>query len=65
MPLEAIPLPKRWIARLIRTTYVAAAFRSALQGNFGPPLAYHVLILVSLAAAFLLLVQRKLDWRAG
>lgn len=65
IPLELMPLPLQWLARLIPTTYAAHGFRSALAGNFGPVLAYDILILVLLMAVSLILVHRKLDWRAA
>lgn len=64
IPLEAMPAPLQWIARLIPTTYAAQGFRAALAGHFGPGLAVDLFILVLLMAVSLVLVHRKLDWRA-
>lgn len=64
IPTELMPVPLQWVARLVPTTYAAHGFRSALAGHFGPGLAYDILILVILMAAALVLVHRKLDWRA-
>lgn len=65
IPMEHMPLPMQWIARLIPTTYAADGFRTALAGNFGPALAYDMLILVLLMIVSLFAVHRKLDWRAA
>ncbi len=65
IPLDQMPSLLRWLAVVFPTTYVADAFRTALSGNFGTGLAYDVLILAAYSLAFLVLVQRKLDWRAG
>ncbi|HWI64613.1 MAG TPA: ABC transporter permease [Symbiobacteriaceae bacterium] len=65
IPLEVMPLPLQYLARLVPTTYAADAFRSALAGNFGPALAYDVLILVLLMAVSLVAVHRRLNWRAA
>ncbi|MHB9144464.1 MAG: hypothetical protein ACYC5Y_03920 [Symbiobacteriia bacterium] len=46
------------------TTYVADSFRAVLAGRFGIGLGFDVLLLTLLTLAFLLLVHRKLDWRA-
>lgn len=64
IPLEAMPFPLRIVAMFIPTTYVADSFRSALEGNLGINLIYDGLILVGFSVAFLVLVYRKLDWRA-
>lgn len=65
VPLEQMPTVLRWVAVAFPTTYASDAFRNALSGNFGTGLAYDVLILGLYSLAFLVLVQRKLDWRAG
>jgi ABC-2 type transport system permease protein len=65
IPLEYMPVPMQWIARLVPTTYAADGFRAALAGNFGPALAYDILILVLLMVVSLVAVHRKLDWRAN
>lgn len=65
IPAEAMPAPLRLISRLVPTTYAADAFRAAIAGNFGPSLAYDVLILVLFAAGFLVLIHRKLNLRTA
>lgn len=64
IPMEALPLPARYLSAITPIPYVAEAFRAALAGNFGPELAYHVGIITLMALACLTLVHRKLDWRA-
>lgn len=64
MPQDAMPLPLRLVAYLMPTTYVADSFRAVLAGHFGAGLEVDVLLLVVFTAAMLLLVHRKLDWRA-
>lgn len=65
IPIEHMPLPMQWIARLVPTTYAADGFREALAGNFGPALAYDMLILVLLMVVSLVAVHRKLNWRSA
>lgn len=65
IPLEAMPAPLRAIAPFTPITYVADAFRAVLHGHFGTNFTYDVLMLLGFTAAFLLLVHRKLDWRAA
>lgn len=65
IPIEHMPMPLQWIARLVPTTYAADGFRAALAGNFGPALAYDMLILVLLMVLSLFAVHRKLDWRSA
>ncbi|MDF2629140.1 MAG: type transporter [Symbiobacteriaceae bacterium] len=65
IPMEHMPAPMQWIARLVPTTYAADGFRSVLAGNFGPGLAYDILILVLLMVVSLVAVHQKLNWRAA
>jgi ABC-type multidrug transport system permease subunit len=55
----------RLVAPLTPITYVANVFRAVLAGHFGTQFTYDVLILLGFTAVFLVLVHRKLDWRAG
>ncbi len=64
IPLERLPLPLRVIAQLNPATYAADAFRAVLSGDLTIALAIDVLALSAFAAAFLLLVHYKLDWRS-
>lgn len=64
IPLEALPLPIRWLSALTPIPYVADAFRLVLSGNFGLDLAYHVGIVALIGVGCLGLVHLKLDWRA-
>jgi ABC-2 type transport system permease protein len=65
IPLEAMPAPLRAIAPFNPVTYVADAFRAVLAGHFGAQFTYDVLILLGFTAVFLVLVHRKLEWRAA
>ncbi|MHB9145822.1 MAG: ABC transporter permease [Symbiobacteriia bacterium] len=64
MPQDVMPLPLRLFSYAMPTTYVADSFRAVLAGRFGMSLGLDVLLLILFTAAMLLLVHRKLDWRA-
>lgn len=65
IPLDAMPLPLQFVARFVPTTYVADAFRMVLAGSLGVNVFYDIILLFCFTAAFLLVVHRKLDWRAA
>lgn len=64
IPLQALPLPLRILAQFIPLTYSADAFRAILNGG-GTNLLMDIAVLCIFALLFLLLVYRKLDWRAA
>ncbi|HWQ15945.1 MAG TPA: ABC transporter permease [Roseiflexaceae bacterium] len=65
IPAELMPAPLRVVALFVPTTYAADAFRAALAGEVGPRILLDALALAGFSAAFLWLVQRKLDWRGA
>jgi len=64
VPPEVLPAPMRICGWIMPTTYVAAIFRAALEGRYDSEFVADLLILVGFSVGSLVLVQRKLDWRA-
>lgn len=64
IPPETMPPFLQFTAKLIPTTYVAEAFRAALSGRYDAAFALNLGIVVAVCVGFLVLVQRKLDWRS-
>lgn len=63
LPLEQMPTVMQWIARVLPMTYAADAFRLALSGELGAPLALDIGILLLSSLGFLWVLSKRLDFR--
>lgn len=64
IPAEALPLPMRALSSATPIPYVAGAFRSAMAGQFDQGFLINLAVMLVMGLGYLLLVHRKLDWRA-
>jgi ABC-2 type transport system permease protein len=62
-PLESLPQPLQWIARLWPTTYAAEAVRGAMGGVPAEQLWLPIAALTGFVGLSLVLVPMKLEWR--
>jgi len=63
IPIENLPLPLQYTARLLPTSYAANAFRAALAGRMDAAVLFDILILAAFAVAIMTFSVKKLDWR--
>lgn len=63
IPVENLPLPLQYTAKLLPTSYAANAFRAALSGRVDSAVMLDVLILACFAIAIMTYATKKLDWR--
>lgn len=62
-PIDLLPTPLQWLAKILPPTYVASAVRKSIDGGHGVQVS-QLLILCGYVVLALMLVQLKLDWRS-
>lgn len=63
IPVENLPLPLQYTAKILPTSYAANAFRAALAGRTDMAVIWDILILAGFAVVTMTFAVKQLDWR--